>query len=926
MTTPNQNPEQEARDTIDAQLTAAGWEVQHKSTMNLLSSLGVAVRELLTEDGPADYALFVDGKPVGVIEAKRQEEGQRLTTVESQTDGYRKSPIKRLNNEPLRFGYEATGTLTRFTDHDDPKPRSRLVFGFHSPVTLEKWIGQPKTLRARLHDIPTLDTEGLRDCQVDAIRDLERSLRDAKPRAVIQMATGAGKTFTAITSIYRLLKHANAKRVLFLVDTRNLGEQAEQEFQAFQPRDDNRKFTDLYKVQLLKGRTVPPDTKVCISTIQRMYSILKGQDLAAEDEETNPAERVLNRAPADVEYNPDVPPETFDFVIIDECHRSIYNLWKQVLEYFDAFQIGLTATPDKRTFGYFHQNVVSEYDYDQSILDGVNVGFDIFRIETEITSNGAVIKKDEGFVEVREKLTRQQRWEQLDEDESYDAKRLNKDVVNKSQIRTIIKTFRKVLPVLFPGRELPDASYEVPKTLIFAKDDSHAEDIVQIVREEFGEGNQFCKKITSKSKEDPKELLADFRNSYHLRVAVTVDMIATGTDVKPLECLLFMRDVRSKGYFEQMKGRGCRSIRTDDLVKVTPTARIGKAGFVIVDAVGVTKSIKSDSRPLERKRGESLENLLFAVALGNTDEDTYLSVANRLARLNKQITDAQKREFESIAGVPIEVVSTALVSAHDPDAIDDRARADNTIEPGQDPSDEQREAAQQDLARDAARMLTPEAREFVVSARKALDQMLDTQNIDRVIAAEWDTESIDNAQQIIQDFTAYIAAHKNEITALQIFYDQPYRLRELTEEMVRQVLNRLRADQPSLGPARVWDAFRQVEESAPATPKQELVSLVSLLRRIVGLDERLTDFGALVRQRFQDWVFKRHSGAGDKFTAEQMEWLQMIRDHIATSFQVTRDDLELSPFDARGGLGRFYQLFGQDYEAILDELNERLVA
>ncbi|MEM9167193.1 MAG: DEAD/DEAH box helicase family protein [Planctomycetota bacterium] len=925
MTASNQNPEQLARDVIDAQLDAAGWQVQSKKAMNVLAAPGVAVRELQTQVGPGDYFLFADGDAAGVIEAKRAEEGQRLTTVEGQTDDYRTSLIKGLNNEPLRFGYEATGTLTRFTDYSDPKPRSRLVFGFHQPETLLEWMSQDRTLRARLHDIPSLEPDGLRECQFNAIRNLEESFRDAKPRALIQMATGAGKTFTAITSVYRLLKHANAKRILFLVDTRNLGEQAEQEFLRFQPRDDNRKFTDLYKVQRLAGRHIAPDAKVCISTIQRMYSILKGEELAGQDEDTNPAERNLSKPPPDVEYNADVPPEMFDFVVIDECHRSIYNLWKQVLEYFDAFQIGLTATPDKRTFGYFRQNVVSEYPYEQSILDGVNVGFDIFRIETEVTSNGGVIKKDDGFVEVREKLTREQRWQQIDDDIEYDSNRLNRDVVNKSQIRTVIQEFHRVLPQLFKGREKPDGTFEVPKTLIFAKDDSHAEDIVQIVREEFGEGNEFCKKITSKSDEDPKGLLADFRNSYNLRVAVTVDMIATGTDVKPLECLLFMRDVRSRGYFEQMKGRGCRSIPTDDLLKVTPTARNGKASFIIVDAVGVTKTCKTDSRPLERKRGESLANLLHSVALGNYNEDTYLSVANRLTRLNHQLTEEQKREFETLSGQPLEVVCSALISAHDADAVEAKARADGAIPADQPVSQEQEKAARKSLAKDAARLLTPEAREFVINARKALDQMLDP-NIDRVLAAEWDTESIDNARQIIRDFRTYIEARKDEITALQIFYDQPYRLREITEKMVREVLKRLKADQPSLGPTRVWDAYRQVEQNAPATPRQELVALVSLLRRIVGLDERLTDFSALVRQRFQDWVFKRHSGSGEKFTAEQMEWLQMLRDHIATSFQVTTDDLELSPFDARGGLGRFYQLFGQDYEAILAELNERLVA
>ena len=923
----NQHPEQVARDRIDTRLKAAGWQLQHKDSMNVFGALGVAVTELQTTEGPADYTLFVDGQPVGIIEAKRENEAVRLTTHEDQTDRYRTSPIKLLGNDaPLRFGYESTGELTRFTDTLDPRPRSRPVFSFHKPETLRQWLGESKTLRARLHEIPPLDPARLRDCQFRAINNLEASFRDAKPRALIQMATGAGKTFTAITSIYRLLKFANAKRILFLVDTRNLGEQAEQEFLAFQPSDDNRKFDDLYNVDRLTSRVVPSSSHVCISTIQRMYSILRGQDLAQEDEERNPAERSQPREPMPVEYNPEVPPELFDFVIIDECHRSIYNLWKQVLEYFDAFQIALTATPDKRTYAYFHENVVSEYPYEQSIVDGVNVGYDIYRIETQITQSGAVIRKDEGFIELREKLTRRKRWEQQDEDTHYDAKRLDRDVVNPSQIRTVIRTFKERLPVLFPGRSGDDGLPEVPKTLIFAKDDSHADDIVQIVRDEFGESNAFCKKVTYKATEDPKTILANLRNDYNPRIAVTVDMIATGTDVKPLECLIFMRDVRSRSYFEQMKGRGCRSLASDDLLKVTPKASLGKGGFIIVDAVGVTQSIKTDSRPLERKRSVPLRDLLDSIAVGKLDEDTFTSVAGRLARLNALLTKPQRAEFAKIAGQRLEELAAGLLGAHDPDVIEDAARDEHNVPESADPAPEQLEATQKRLAREVARSLTPEVRDFIENARKALEQIVDTQNPDTLLTAEWDTESVANAEKVITDFRAYIEAHKDEITALRIYYDQPYRLRELTYGMIREVLDRLKADRPALAPARVWSAFNQLEESPRTAPKNELVALVSLLRRIVGLDERLTDAGALVRQRFQEWVFKRHAGNSPKFTEEQMAWLRMIAEHIATSFHVSKDDLELAPFDARGGLGRFYQLFGSDYQAILDELNERLVA
>jgi len=266
---PNQRPEDRARDRIDQMLVQAGWVVQDKNKINFNAGLGVAVREYPTEDGrPADYILFVNRKPVGVIEAKREEEGHRLTVHEDQAEYYAKSKLKYINNDLLPFVYESTGIVTRFTDFRDPKPRARPVFWFHRPETLLEWSKEEKSLRTRLQNLPPLDPTGLRDCQIRAIRNLEESFKKNRPRALVQMATGAGKTYMAITFIYRLLKFAGAKRILFLVDTRNLGEQAEQAFMAYVPNDDHRKFTELYSVQRLRSNYIATDSHVVISTIQ----------------------------------------------------------------------------------------------------------------------------------------------------------------------------------------------------------------------------------------------------------------------------------------------------------------------------------------------------------------------------------------------------------------------------------------------------------------------------------------------------------------------------------------------------------------------------------------------------------------------------------------------------------------------------------
>ena len=900
--------------------------MQKKDRINLAANDGVAVREYQTDVGPADYVLFVDKKPVGVIEAKGEGHGFQLTQVEEQSSEYAKAKLKHLNNDPLPFVYESTGELTRFTDYRDEKPRSRPIFSFHRPEKFREWQ-KSDTLRNNLQHLPALPIEGLRECQISAITNLEKSFKANRPKALIQMATGSGKTFTAITFIYRLLKYANAKRVLFLVDTRNLGEQAEQEFKAFQPNDDNRLFTELYGVQRLTSGHVPTDNQVYISTIQRLYSVLKGTELEDSAEEVNPNEfRWQPKAPQPVEYSEKLPLEFFDFVVIDECHRSIYNLWKQVLEYFDAFQIGLTATPDNRTFGYFDKNVVSEYTHEQAVIDGVNVGFNNYLIETEITEKGAKIKMGE-FVDMREKLSRKKRWEELDEDLAYTPTQLDRDVVNPNQIRTIIRTFKEHLPAMFPDRIDTDGNFEVPKTLIFAKTDSHADDIIQIVREEFGESNKFCKKVTYKTVEDPKSLLASFRNEYYPRIAVTVDMIATGTDVKPLEVLLFMRDVRSRNYFEQMKGRGTRTIPLDDLKKVTPTAKFAKDHFVIVDAVGVSKSLKTDSRPLERKPSVDLKDLLHAVAVGNRDEDTFSTLAGRLIRLDKQISDKQRELFKNkTGGKSVSQVAGALLKSYNPDTVE--AIRDTVVAESPELSPEQIEKIveqrQSVIIESAAEVFNGELNEFVENVRKSLDQIIDTLNPDKVTKVGWHADETERANAIISDFTAWIDEHRDEIVALQIFYSQPYRRRELTYAMIRDLNEILKIERPTIAPLNVWQAYQQLGETTGA-PHTELTALVALIRKVSGIDKDLTDYSAVIDRNFQKWVFGKQAGPV-KFNDDQMQWLRMIKDHVANSFHISRDDFAFEPFAPAGGLGKMFQLFGQQMEPIIDELNEALAA
>ena len=911
----NQTPEQVARERIDQRLQEAGWQVQDKDELDFNAGPGIAVREYQTDIGPADYVLFADRQAVGVVEAKPDKWGVKLTTAEEQSEGYASAKLKWVSNtDPLPFLYESTGQITQFTNGRDPHPRSREIFTFHRPETLKAWMLSRRSLRSGIAALPPLNPAGLRKCQVKAITKLEVSLQADRPRALIQMATGSGKTFAAITQVYRLLKHADARRVLFLVDTRNLGEQAEQEFMAFIPNDDNRKFTELYNVQRLTSPSIAVDSEVVISTIQRMYATLKGEELAEGAEDEHPAERKWRRKePLPVVYNAGLPLEHFDVIIIDECHRSIYNVWRQVIEYFDAFLIGLTATPDNRTYGFFQKNVVSEYTHEDAVADKVNVGNEVYLIETKVTQAGETIKAKQ-VVEKRERLTRARRWEVQDEREEYTSSQLDRSVVNVDQIRTIIRAFRDRWPQIFPGRK------ELPKTLIFAKTDSHADDIIRTVRQEFGEDNDFCRKITNGAK-NPKSSLAAFRNDYKPRVAVTVDMIATGTDVKPLECLLFMRDVKSRNYFEQMKGRGTRVLEPDDLQKVTPSAS-AKTHYVIVDAVGVTKTLKTASQPLDTKPSIPFKNLAMGLMMGDWSEDTVSSLAARLSRLDNALGVEEQSKIAQAAGKTLTTIVRNLFDAIDPDKVEADAKAAGNPEP----DDSAIQEAQEERIKQAANVFTGPVINLMDTIRRDTEQTIDHDNLDTLLRAEWAGNVDENAKKIAQEFEGYLKENRDKIEALTIYFAEPARRSRVTYAMIKDVQARLKEDRPRLAPLNVWRAYAHLDDYKGENPIGELTALVALIRRVCGIDETLTRHSDRVRRNFQNWVLKRHAGAGEKFSEEQMNWLRMIRDHLATSFTIERDDLDLAPFDAHGGLGRMYALFGERIDDIMAEVNEALAA
>ena len=919
-------PEQQARVLIDQHLRDAGWIVQDPNAINLGEGNGIAVREFPLKTGYADYMLYADGKAIGVVEAKPK--GYPLTGVETQSSKYKSGLPKDLPHYrlPLPFAYETTGEVTRFTNTLEPDARSREVFSFHRPEELIRLATKDEQLRALLREMPPLDTGNLWRVQIGSITNLEKSLAENRPRALIQMATGSGKTYTAVNACYRLIKHAGAKRILFLVDRNNLGRQTLNEFQQFASPSTGYKFTEEYEVQHLKGKTISPSSKVCITTIQRLYAMLANKEIDEENEEGSlfEADTSLVKEPMMVGYNPAIPIETFDFVVIDECHRSIYNLWRQVLDYFDSFLIGLTATPTKQTIGFFNGNLVQDYGHEQAVLDKVNVGFDVYAIETKVTRDGATLAKEPGlFVPHRDRRTKSTKYKELDDDLTYTASQLDRDVVNKNQIRLVIQTFKDKLPEIFPDRT------ELPKTLFFAKTDQHAEDIVQIVREVFAKGNDFCQKITSKTTgAKPEDLLNQFRNSYNPRVAVTVDMIATGTDVKPLECLVFMRNVKSLGYFEQMKGRGCRIVNPDDLQAVTPDAKV-KTRFVIVDCVGVCEEEKSTTKPLDRKPSMPLDKLLDLVAKGVANDDLASTIASRLVRLDQQMDDNQREIVQEASdGRSLSQISGDLLESIDPDKNFEKAKEKFGVE---EPSDEQIAKVEKDqVAQALATFHKPKLREAILSVRRSLDQVIDEQTPDELLRAGFSDQALQKARTMLTSFKKFIEDNKEEIEAIKILYSRPYRA-GLRFKHVKELATKLNQAPFYVDPKHpesigtLWRAYELTEPEKVKGKGRQLVDVVALVKHAIDPSSFLSPMGMTVEERYQEWLDEKEK-SGVTFTTDQKKWLDAIKDHIASSLAIEQDDLEEVPFNTIGGLGRAYELFGDKLAPILDELNMRLAA
>lgn len=861
-------PEEKARVKIDQMFEDAGWKVVDRDFYSPTIT-AAAIREgLLEGNREADYFLFINGKAVGVLEAKREEVDVASDIVCEQTIKYTRyvPQCYQAYLRPLPFIYQSNGVSTLFRDcrieDSDYEDMNRI----HTPKEMVKMLG----IKDPYAGLPTLSKKGLRDCQYEAISELEKSFRTGQNRALLVLATGAGKTYTACMSAYRFLAYTPMKRILFLVDRNNLGKQAEGEFGMFRLTENGDPFNTIYTVNRLKSNKVPSDSNVVISTIQRLFSLLTGQEIVDNDDDDE------DNATGEIQLtgNLQLPPDFFDLIIIDECHRSIYGNWRKVLEYFSsAKMIGLTATPVPETMAFFNNNRVANYTLERSIVDGVNVDCRVYRIKTEAAENGGAILKGQDIRRVT-KYTGEVEIIKNEETRSYTKEELNRSVINPAQIKLVLETFRDaVYTEMFtdPQRE-PNMDY-LPKTLIFALNEVHATNIVKIAKEVFGRtDDKFVQKITYSSG-DSNELIRRFRNDKEFRIAVTCTLVATGTDVKPLEVLIFMRDVASEPLYIQMKGRGVRTIGDDQLRNVTPNA-FSKDCFFLVDAVGVTESHKTVPGGGTGPQGPTitLRRLLELLTHGNVSDEYMLLLASKLPRIDKKCNESQREHFQELAHASMREISSNIYEAFEK----------NLLPPYEDINEPNNER------KGLVAPLThhPEARHYLLILAAGFMETLQPGE-DTLISKGFSQEE---ASEVTSAFEKYCDEHQDEIEALRMIYNNDGE--PLTYVILKDLENKLKIANNKFQSSRIWNSYaivnpQSVKKHTTKEEKEALTNIIQLVRFANHQIEKLESLYPQAQQRFNLWYGQMQRTV----TESQIAIIRQIVDYIASNGACTIKDI-----------------------------------
>lgn len=864
-------PEEKARCKIDNMFKEAGWDVVDRMNYNPYIS-AVAIEEgLLKGNLEADYLLFLEGKAVGVLEAKR-EERKLSDIVAEQAENYthKLQDWYQTWQNPLPLIYLSNGKELMYKCvgiNDEYIPISHI----HSPKEIARMLKLPSYFAG----LPVIPKKGLRSCQYDAIYQLEKSFRDGKNKALMVLATGAGKTYTACTAAYRLLSYTPAKRILFLVDRNNLGVQAEGEFSSYKLTETGDTFNSIFVTERLRSKEIP-DANVIISTIQRLFAAITGKDIEdSDDDESIDFDSEDSGKEIELGDNLKLSPDFFDAIIVDECHRSIYGKWKKVLDYFSTAKIiGLTATPTPETLAFFNGNQVVNYTLEKSIADGVNVDYRVFRIQTKVSENGLVVKSGDDYIE-HSNYNNLEIKKIINEDEEFKKEQLNRAIIDLSQIKVVLEEFKEsIYTQLFPNRDA-DFNY-IPKTLIFAQSDKHADCILQVIKEVFPDQcENFAKKITY-SAGNSNELIRQFRNDKDFRIAVTVTLVATGTDVKPLEVVMFLRDVNSETLYIQMKGRGARTIGDEQLRNVTPNADT-KDCFFLIDAVGVTEHEKIIPEPIEgpKPKIKHLKELLEEITHGSIKDEYLKTLAGKISRINKKATEEQKNKFYEFAKIEMKQLALNFYSALE----------NHVLPPFTDINDANIERKQ------LVSNLTehPQAREYLLKLNAGFLKIL-TAGEDTLINKGFSKEE---ATEITSKFEEYINENKDKLEALRIIYND---VREaLTYDLLKDLEEKLLERSPKFKIGTLWNSYsilkpEKVSKFNTKEQREALTNLISLVRHAFDNSTDLHTFISGISRNFELWCGQKQRIHA--LTETQRKIALEIANYIASNGALTLKDMQ----------------------------------
>ena len=887
-------PEQKARVKIDQMLKDSGWTVVPRDDFTPDAVNAQAVEENLMKGNlEADYILYLDGKAIAVLEAKREENKLGLEVAEqAQNYGNILPDWVQAWKTPLPFIFLCNGDLLLFKDMREDKPSYKVLKKMFTPKEIVNLAGDDINSQfAKLPALPPVGPKGLRECQFEAITNLEISFKQGLKKALIVLATGAGKTFTACTAAYRLLNYMGAKRVLFLVDRNNLGKQAEGEFGTYKLTETGNAFSDEYIVHRLRNVEKIGNASVVISTIQRLFAALTGQELdeTDDDEEMEHDEDTPGKQ-VQLTGNVLLPSDFFDVIIIDECHRSIYGDWQQVLTYFNnAKIIGLTATPTPEAMAFFNKNRVVNYTLEKSIADGVNVPPRVYRIKTEISEAGGTLNEGEKVTKVSN-LTGKGQNQKQKYYKDYTKTELDRSVVVPSQIETVIRAYKDaIFESLYPDRK-KDWNM-IPKTLFFAKKETHAQDILKAIEKVFKDEfpdkklpEHFAQLITCKSG-NSNQLISDFRNNKDFRIAITVTLVATGTDVRPLEVLVFMRDINSEVLYTQMKGRGCRTIDDDKLRNVTTNAN-SKDFYYLIDAVGVTEHEKSMPTPNGgegRKKVLSLKDLLEHLAHGEVSNENLNLLAGYLSNVNKKAEPEDLIELnELIKTTAIKQICLDIYAAIDPDN-----KAFPEYKDINDPNTERK-------ALISALINNVKARKKLLEVNAGFIKIA-VEETDKLISAGFSKEQ---SKQYIDSFEKYLEENKDEVEALRILYNQEKVA--ITYSMLKDLEKKLLAYNNQFKSEFLWTCYQTLNgESGKVKPLNKetelgvLTNLIPLVRYGYKIDNELVS----LKRRFGSYFNLYCGQAWRKFKPEQVEIVQQIAEYIVQNGCITNIELNKAKHD-----------------------------